>query len=211
MVKNNQVDGSLVKKETALILVVIALIAGFFGGIIFSSLKNGSKGIQGASQGPQEAFQGQGFSATQAQRIPELEKAVSVNPNNAQAWTQLGNLYFDANSHQKAIMAYKKSLELDPNNANVWTDMGVMYRRSGQPAEAIKAFNKAIEVEPLHNISRFNKGIVLMHDLNDQEGAIKAWEELVTLNPSAKTPTGELVKDMLDKFKGTMKQKGPAG
>jgi tetratricopeptide (TPR) repeat protein len=98
-------------------------------------------------------------------------------------------------------MAYKKSLELNPQNADVWTDMGVMYRRNGQPAEAIKAFDKAIEINPRHEISRFNKGIVLLHDLNDQENAIRAWEELLKINPIAMAPTGQSVDQLVVQLK----------
>ena len=105
--------------------------------------------------------------------IASLEDETARNPENTQAWVQLGNEYFDSSQHAKAIWAYRKSLELDPNNANVWTDLGVMYRRSGSPQEAIKSFDKAIEVDPKHEISRMNKGIVLLHDMNDMEGASK--------------------------------------
>jgi len=205
MARREKVGNGYVKKETMLVVAFVALTAGLLGGIIYSSFTFREVTPQ------QQRVQGQGQPVDESGKILALEAETIRNPKNVELWTQLGNLYFDANSYQKAIMAYKKSLELDPNNADVWTDMGVMYRRSGQPDEAINAFDKAIELDPLHNISRFNKGIVLMHDLNDQDGAMKAWEELVRLNPSAKTPTGELVKDMLDKFKATMKQKGPTG
>jgi peroxiredoxin len=47
-----------------------------------------------------------------------------------------------------------------------------MYRRSGQPRKAIENFNKAIAVNPKHETAQFNKGIVLMHDLGDRDGAI---------------------------------------
>lgn len=79
---------------------------------------------------------------------------------------------------EKAISAYTKSLELHPENPDVWTDLGVMYRRSDQPVEAIKAFDKAIGIDPKHEASHLNKGIVLMHDLYDREGAIQVWEAL---------------------------------
>ena len=136
-----------------------------------------------------------------ADKISALEKETSLNPKNVGAWIQLGNSYFDTKQFEAAIKAYKKSLELDPNNPNVWTDLGVMYRRGGQPIKAIEAFDKAIESDPRHEISRLNKGIVLMHDLDDIQGAIRVWEELVKVNPSAKTSTGQLVKDVIERFK----------
>ena len=78
-----------------------------------------------------------------------------------------------------------------------------MYRRSGKPKEAIDAFDKAQEVDPSHEVSLFNKGIVMMHDLSDPAGAAETWKKLVQINPAAKTPSGLLVKDLVEK---TMKR-----
>jgi cytochrome c-type biogenesis protein CcmH/NrfG len=129
-----------------------------------------------------------------------------LHPENEEAWIQLGNLYFDNHKLDKAIRAYKKSLELNPNNANVMTDMGVMYRRNGQPLKAIEAFDKTITIDARHEIARFNKGIVSMHDLKDHKSAIQVWEELVSVNPLAKTPNGQLVQVMIERLKENINQ-----
>ncbi|UCE51370.1 MAG: tetratricopeptide repeat protein, partial [Desulfobacterales bacterium] len=97
---------------------------------------------------------------------------------------------------------------LQPNNANVWTDMGVMYRRSGKPQEAIKAFDKAIEADSKHEVSRFNKGIVLLHDLKDEQGAIRAWEDLMKVNPFAMAPNGQSVDQMVTQMKKQVNRQG---
>jgi tetratricopeptide (TPR) repeat protein len=85
-----------------------------------------------------------------------------------------------------------------------------MYRRSGNPQEAIKSFDKAAEVDPKHEISRMNKGIVLLHDMNDMEGAIKAWEELLEINPVAVSPTGQSIDQMVQQMKKQPQQQEPA-
>ena len=50
-------------------------------------------------------------------------------------------------------------------------------------------------------MSRFNKGIVLMHDLNDIKGAIKAWEDLLQINPVAVAPNGMSVDQLVQSMK----------
>ena len=90
-----------------------------------------------------------------------------------------------------------KATALKPNNANVQTDLGVMYRKAGQPKEAIEAFEKAVRIDPKHEIARFNKGIVLLHDLNDREGALKVWQDLVNINPAAMTPSGKPLAELI--------------
>lgn len=203
MAKQNDPENDTVKKNTMLLVSFICLAVGFLGGVVFSAYKSGS-GVpvpasmpQQQQQPQQQAAQEETITEDQARRILSLEKEVAANPDNADAWTQLGNLYFDTNNFESAIRSYKKSLALKPDNANVQTDLGVMYRRAGQPNEAIKAFEKAIRIDPKHEIARFNTGIVFLHDLNNREGALKAWQDLVDINPAAMTPGGKPLAEMI--------------
>lgn len=202
MVKKKATDGQYVKKETMLVVALVALIVGFLGGVVFSAYNSGP-GLNVSASGPSgQASQKQDISNKVAQEINELERGISLNPENVEALIRLGNLYFDADRHEKAIIAYNKALELDPGNPDVLTDLGVMYRRKGQPLEAIKAFDKAIKIAPRHEASRFNKGVVLLYDLNDSKGAVRAWQELVELNPFASAHGNELVVELIEKIKG---------
>ncbi len=201
MSKEKKGEIKYVSLSTTLLIAVICLVAGFLAGNIYNTYKTGfeTAGRQavfspGVSQGPATTIQ-------QTNRILALEKEVEANPGNQEAWLELGNLYFDTDNYENAIRAYRKYIELNPNNSNVWTDMGVMYRRSGQPHEAVAAFERAIEINPDHEQPRFNKGIVYLHDLNNPEVTIKTWEELVKINPDFRSPTGQLLKDMIDSLK----------
>ena len=42
---------------------------------------------------------------------------------------------------------------------------------------------------------------MLLYDLNDPQGAIAAWDELLTINPEAKTGSGEPIREFVDKMK----------
>ena len=138
------------------------------------------------------------------QALINLEAEVTANPTNFQAWTRLGNLYFDTNQPQKAIEAYNKSLELHTGDANILTDLGVMYRRTQQPDKAIASFDRAIAADPTHQQSRFNKGIVLFYDKGDKEGALAAWEELLKIDPQAKTGNGESIRDFINSVRADL-------
>ena len=195
MAKMAQADlKNYMRKETALLIALVALAAGFFGGVFFGVYKSGPsvKSMPaGASSAPKELLD----------RIAELEKETSRNASNVEAWIELGNAYFDTDQFKKSIQAYTKALELKPDNADVWTDMGVMYRKDGRSDEAIKAFDRAIAVNPKHEVSRLNKGIVLFHDLQDTPGAIRAWEGLLEINPTAMAPGGMSVDQMIQGLK----------
>jgi len=196
--------GNYVRKETFLMVTLLALAVGFFGGVVFAVFKSDSK-----APVPSAPVQMGTPAPAGSDRIATLERETQANPGNANAWIELGNAYFDSNQFEASISAYRKSLELNPNNPNVWTDMGVMYRRSEKPQEAIKAFDQAIAADPKHEVSRMNKGIVLLHDLNDFNGAIEAWEGLLEVNPVAMAPNGVSIDEMVVQLKKQQTGQGP--
>jgi tetratricopeptide (TPR) repeat protein len=76
-----------------------------------------------------------------------------------------------------------------------------MYRRAGRPEDAVREFDRAIAIDPKLENPRFNKGVVLLHDLNDREGAIRAWEGLLNINPLAKAPNGQSVDELITHYR----------
>ena len=199
MSKKEKESSGTVKKETMWMVASIA-------GVVFGIYKSETGKPPRNTMFSQPAEKEQGVSADRAAEIFKLEKMTKENPNDVAAWTSLGNLYFDTENYENAIKAYNKSLALNPNNADVLTDLGIMFRRTGQPRKAIEAFDKAANIDPRHETSLYNKGIVLMHDLNDIQGAVKAWEELLKRNPAATSPTGQPIKNLINKLKASMKQ-----
>ena len=209
--QSKNVESQYVRKETFWLVALLALAVGFFAGVMFAIFKSENVAVPGQPQAqmPQaQSPQQQAVDPGRLSMIAALEKETQANPANEKAWIELGNSYFDTGQHEKSIQAYRKALEINPNNANVWTDMGVMYRRSGNPQEAINSFDRAIEVDPKHEVSRMNKGIVLLHDMNDMEGAIQAWEGLLEVNPVAMSPTGQSIDQMVQQMK--KQPQGPA-
>jgi cytochrome c-type biogenesis protein CcmH/NrfG len=194
---------STMRKETALLIALGALALGFFGGVFFGVYKSGPtvKGGMGAGTPPVAAAR------DLQDQIAGLEAETRRNPANAAAWVELGNAYFDSDQVKPSIEAYRKALDLQPNNADVATDMGVMLRKDGRPQDAVQAFDRAIAINPKHEISRLNKGIVLLHDLQDGPGALRAWEGLLEVNPMAMAPGGMSVDQMVQGLKKQMAEK----
>ncbi len=189
--------GKMIKKETMLIAIAITFLLGFLTGTIFTVYKLGPSKTN-ASQ-PDNATEQQGITLNneQAQAITALEAEIEKNHTNTEAWTSLGNLYYDTNQSQKAINAYTHALDLMPANADILTDLGVMYRRDNQPEKALESFDKAIQTNPRHEPSRLNKGVVLLYDLGRIPEALQTWQELLTVNPNATTANGKSVRDLI--------------
>jgi cytochrome c-type biogenesis protein CcmH/NrfG len=199
------------KKETAILAIVIAFLIGFVTGATVAILK-GRKGAERAAmvQKPQMAPQVAPGPAPQvpnptevASKIQALKDIVKKDPKNLSAWAELGNLYFDNNQPHEAIEAYSKYLSIKPDNADVRTDMGIMYRKVGEFDRAIDEFRKAAQNDPKHINSRYNLGIVLLHDKQDIKGAVKAWEEYLKVDQ--KSERAERVRSQLEKIRGMVK------
>ena len=206
MAKNTEIQNKdYVQNKTLIIAVVVSLFIGFIGGTIYSSFKLAAdKQVQvkgNAAPNNNTAMGQQDNSIEVSAEILKLEQYLEKNPKDAEAWAQLGHLFFDSDQVKNAIDAYEKSLAIEPGKTGVITDLGVMYRRNGQPEKAIEAFDKAILIDPSFETARFNKGVVLLHDLNDVPGGIRAWEELVELNPMAMAPNGESMDALVQRMK----------
>lgn len=156
----------------------------------------GQGGQSSASSSPQQQAPGLNHEA-----LHDLEDMVEQNPTNLEALVQLSHMYFDSNQLEKAIPSYQKALELDPQSANLWTDLGVAFRRTAKPQKAIECFEKAIALDAKHEQSRFNKGIVLLYDLGKRQEAVKSFEDVLAINPQAKSSNGGSVAEFVEWLK----------
>jgi tetratricopeptide (TPR) repeat protein len=130
-------------------------------------------------QPPAPAVEGEPIRLNAVAEIENYKEILRKDPNNLQALIGIGNLYFDTKMDLLAIENYRKALAMDPTNANVRTDMAVCYRRSGNPGQAVEELKRAISTTPRHPQSRYNLGVILIQDMHDVEGGIRAWEGLL--------------------------------
>jgi len=165
------------KNKEMVLFIGVALIVGLLVGIMVSKGKDKSAKPQmsAAQSAPQVNYQ---------QNIQMLETVVAKDPQNRQAWVELGNNYFDSQQPMKAIEAYTKALELNPNDPNVLTDQGVMFRQLGWFDKAIASFEKANQVDPQHLQSLYNLGVVYRFDLQDFVKAKEIWKKYLELSPT---------------------------
>jgi tetratricopeptide (TPR) repeat protein len=184
------------------ILVASGFVAGLIAGVLIMMVTGPSGGgsratsnapapVTPAQQGPDKL--------KLARDIQQLEQILKTDPNNYDALVQLGNSQFDIGAPQKSIDAYRRALAIKGTDPNVWTDMGVMYRELKNFPDAVNCFRKAITFDPRHASSRYNLGVVLLHDLNDYPGAIEAWEGLLSIEPTG--PRADQIREQLQELK----------
>jgi cytochrome c-type biogenesis protein CcmH/NrfG len=195
------------KKETVILAIVIAFIVGFITGATVAILK-GTKGAEKVVMVPKPRTTQEVLPMPVPQdpspmevtsKIQTLKEVVKKDPNNLSAFVELGDLYFDSGQPREAIEAYSQYLAIKPDDPDVRTDMGIMFRKLGDFDKAIDEFRKAAQSDPKHFNSRYNIGIVLLHDKQDIKGAIKAWEEYLKVDP--KSERAQRIKTQIEKMK----------
>ena len=199
-------DGYWVRIEVLIVAAAVALVIGYIG----RGVLEGSEGAA-SKKSVQSLTQSAAPSATAPPLSPAASSAAGLvagllddakeNPEKADGWTRLGNAYFDSGQYELAIDAYRRSLEIEPRNPDVLTDMGIMYRRTGHPDDAIAAFEEAMGISPEHEMSRFNKGVVLLYDLQNRSGALEVWEQLAKTNPRFAAPNGQLITALVESIR----------
>lgn len=55
----------------------------------------------------------------------QYKLCLQINPNNAQAWKNLGSIYYDLHNHEEEIVCYDKALKINPNLPQALFSKGV--------------------------------------------------------------------------------------
>lgn len=82
------------------------------------------------------------------QSVLEREAAVLEDPQNAEAWYNLG-IKQQANEREaKAIQALRKAVELDPSMLAAWMELAVSHTNNGNKVEAYNSMSEWIDRNP---------------------------------------------------------------
>lgn len=107
--------------------------------------------------------------------IAAYEKALEINENNYQVWTNLGVTYRSIGDFDKALECYNKALEIEPEYAEVHSSLGSLYTLQGDAKKAIEYFEKAVELDPTLATCYGNMALALAMEgrFEEAEAALK--------------------------------------
>ncbi|RKX98583.1 MAG: hypothetical protein DRZ90_02290 [Spirochaetes bacterium] len=76
------------------------------------------------------------------------KKVLEIEPDNGEAWNNLGVLYRRHGDDEKALAAFQEAEERAPDRPDIPYNIGNLYKSSGDFDKAVTYYNKAIEINP---------------------------------------------------------------
>lgn len=104
-------------------------------------------------------------------------------PNNFEAYNNLGNILQDQGRTDEAISCYQKAIKLNPNFAGTYYNLGDALQDKGQLDEAIICYQKVIELDPAFSRAYNNLGVAL-EKKGEIDKAADYCEKAIALDPT---------------------------
>ncbi|MCE9644561.1 MAG: tetratricopeptide repeat protein [Chloroflexi bacterium] len=101
----------------------------------------------------------------------------------AQAWNELGELFFKTRSFDEAAGAFLKAIELEPETGAAYSNMGRILTFQGRFPEAAQFLEKSIELfqDDKEKSTALNRLGNVYRRLNNHDAAVKAYQQAMIL------------------------------
>src|SRR5205814_611609 len=133
-----------------------------------------------------DAGPSKGYEVKYAQTIADLNKAIELDPQNAEWYGGRGGFYLFMNDAKKALEDINKAVEINPKYDEGFKALGSLYQMRNSNDKAIEYFSKAIEINP-KNIEAYRDRAMAYESKGDFKNAIADWNKLIQLEPLART------------------------
>ncbi len=114
--------------------------------------------------------------ATLEKKIEVFKKQIEINPNDYEAYKNMGNAYGNLKEYDKAIIAFQKAIEINPQNDKAYNNMGIAYGELKEYDKALTAYQKAIEINPRDD-KAYNNISIVYRKLNEDAIANEWYEK----------------------------------
>lgn len=167
-------------KRIVLVSLLAVLCFGF-GYLVFKTK------LQGSSNNP-EAGNGEP-PAPVMQQLQALKARIAENPKDQKAYTELGNLYFQAGKFAQALAYYEKAVHLDPKDIIARNDLALCYHIAKREKEAFQQLNAAIKLSPRSQHLWLTLGLV-NYETGQLEEARRILKKAVLIDPHSEAGRG---------------------
>ena len=115
--------------------------------------------------------------------IISFKKALSIKPDYADCYANIGNTLIKEKKIEEAIKALDKAVSINPNNANYYNSMGNAFHIQGNFSKSVIYFKKALSLIPNNADCHANLSNSLQLQGNFEE-AIKVAKKAISINPN---------------------------
>ena len=146
--------------------------------------------------------------------ILKCKKVIKENPNDADAYKNLGFTYYDLHNYTKAIESYKQAIRINPNYVGAYYRyLDVAYSQLNLYKEVVKTYKQAIRINPNDASTYYNLGVAY-GNLSLYKDAIEAYKQAIRIDPNytnAYYALGvaydelDLYKDAIEAYKQTIR------
>jgi tetratricopeptide (TPR) repeat protein len=110
-------------------------------------------------------------------------RAIYLDPNLANAYTNLGNLRYRAGSPEDARILYTKAIEVDVCQPEAHYNLGFLEFEDGDLTRARECFERAVELDPTFADAHFNLAMTLFRLDVEQSARNTHWRRYLELDP----------------------------
>ena len=121
-----------------------------------------------------------------ANAIKSYNQAIELNPNNALAYKDRGEVHYDLKNYSQAISDYSKAINLKPNYAMVYVlynNRGNAYAELKEYNKAIADYNKTLAINPNLAATYNNRGTAY-YNLGNYNQAIADYTKAIQFDPN---------------------------
>jgi tetratricopeptide (TPR) repeat protein len=123
------------------------------------------------------------LSAKVAREIASCQEMLRINPENAGAWFNLGEVYRRSHENSSATDSFRQVVRINPEDGKAWYYLGVCYGRLDQTSKATEAYRQAVRIDP--GYARAWYGLGLQYKKSGQtDKTMEAYNRLKTLDPA---------------------------
>ena len=116
--------------------------------------------------------------------MADYDKLIELDPDNADAYYERGDFYYEMDEYNKAIADYSKAIELDSGHALAYFNRAYAYGEIGEYNKAIADYSKAIELNPSDAQAYYNRGLDY-HNKGEVPKAVSDLEKCIGLSTDA--------------------------
>ncbi len=113
----------------------------------------------------------------------DVNKAISLNPNLASAYSRRGSIKFALKNIPEALADYNRAISLNPQFALAYNNRGLLkVDNLNDVPGALADYNRAISLNPQFAFAYNNRGLLKEDKLNEPQAALADYNKAISLN-----------------------------